>query len=265
MADSMNISARSWLGAGFILAFVGACGPTSPDSAATDANATDTTGQSTSTTSTPATTTTATTTTTVATTTTATSETLGETSLPGPTTSDDFTTGTETTASTTGGSLPDLQDSCVAFCTTAFGCFKPNPYPDLSSCGWACIANFDAEQPACTAADIEVNTCLGGLACPDLLDALAEGDQGACGPAIMKQDEVCPPRCQFGFVTGGASACTISQTCPDQLPTSYECSGDLCVCKVGDEVQNKCPSAKVCAEGYEDWAASANACCGFDY
>ena len=153
----------------------------------------------------------------------------------------------------------------MAFCTAAFACFKPNPYPDLSSCGWACIASFDPEQPACTAADVAVNECLGALACPDLLDALAEGAQGVCGPAIMMQDEVCPPRCQFGLVTGGSSSCTISQTCPDQLPTSYECSGDLCVCKVGDEVQNKCPSAKVCGEGYEDWAASANACCGFDY
>lgn len=255
----MKISSFPALRSVVILLFAGACGPTSPGASATDGDTTDSTSVTGSTGMTGMTGMTGSTDPTTAT------STISTTVAPGETTGIEPTAGEETATTTTGDLFPALEEACAAFCNTSLACLEPNSYPDLASCEWLCLANFDPEQPGCAAATIAYDNCLAGLACPAFNDAASGVDPGECASEIAALEPACPLVCYRVVSSGNPTACTMSRACPGELPAIFECEGDTCSCKVGDEVQTKCDAAGICGEGWEAQAGAANVCCGFDF
>jgi len=100
--------------------------------------------------------------------------------------------------------------------------------------------------------------------CPEFVDALT-GNLGACAREVAAIKPACPTLCNRTLFDDGPNGCAMGQACPGETPTTFECEGDTCSCKVGDEVQTQCDSAGICSQGWEAQAGAANVCCGFEY
>ena len=182
------------------------------------------------------------------------------------TTTAGITTSTDTatagTAAGTSGDADSVAESCEVACMNLVGCF-PDSYASLAECVAFCIEDTTPEpDPACRAATVAFNECLGGVSCRDLKSMEIEvcedefvALEGACGGT----EEPC------AISAGGdVESCGISETCPDSS-RALECEGELCRC-LEDGIEVATCSNDVCEDEIGDVALSqkALACCGWE-
>lgn len=192
--------------------------------------------------------------------TTATTDSTASTDTTAATDSTTTTTTTATTDSTTGEPGPvEFDEACAAVCDKYAQCWQPNPFPDLASCRWLCARDYSPEAPGCVAATIDANLCRVKLSC----DALNEFPVVECADLDAEKEALCPAHCEATFVQQSPTACGIGQQCPDAPEELFSCKGDTCSCEVDGVEVSTCPADGVCLGGYPEWAAAANACCGF--
>lgn len=172
------------------------------------------------------------------------------------------TTTAGTAAGTTAGTTGDagsIAESCEAACMTFVGCF-PDAYESMAECVAFCVEDTAPEpDPACHAATVAFNECLGGASCRDLEGEVCEAEfvalEGACGGG----EEVC----SIG-VGGDAGSCGISETCPDSS-RALECEGELCRC-LEDGIEVATCQNDVCVDeiDHDTLSQKALACCGWE-
>jgi len=170
------------------------------------------------------------------------------------------TDGSSSSSSSTGLDAPPLAESCASFCEFSQGCI-PNPYPDLESCLWSCTRHDD--QPTECVDSLSLNfACLSELTCSEYGDALM-GNSTSCDSSAALIGENCD-LCPFTTLTE-TNNCSMVQACAGESEMAYVCEGEICTCLVDGEPQAECPKKDLCDQDFGTRAASANACCGFDF
>lgn len=180
----------------------------------------------------------------------------------GNATEDPATTSASTTASETTGPVdPDIAEHCNVVCGQLVEC---KVMDDLATCISECSAGFSDADPACTAANGELLTCIETLNCAQIVAFFVDEDPGPCAKQFEAQNLACQGNECIGSIGSNeqGTECSITSECANEPILEMNCDATTCTCTSGGEKTGECPSEGVC-EDINLLGGKAEACCGF--